>query len=92
MASLPVAFYGIVLLSAAIAYYILTRTLIACHGQGSTLATALGRDLKGKISVVTYGVAILLSFVNASLAFLLYVLVAIMWLIPDRRIEKTLTS
>jgi uncharacterized membrane protein len=91
-AALPVAFYGIVLLFAAIAYYILTRTLIACHGPSSTLATALGRDFKGKISVVIYGVAILLSRVNSWFAFMLYVLVAIMWLIPDRRIEKTLAS
>ena len=90
-AALPVAFYGIVLLLAAIAYFILTRTLIASQGKDSTLATALGGDFKGKISVVIYAIAILLCFVNSWLACLLYVLVAAMWLIPDRRIEKALT-
>jgi uncharacterized membrane protein len=91
-AAWPVALYGTVLLLAAIAYFILTRVLISHHGKDSTLAIALGRDLKGKASVVVYAVAILLSFVNSWLAFMLYVLVAIVWLIPDRRIEKLLTS
>lgn len=91
-AALPVAFYGIVLFCAAIAYYILTRVLIAHHGKDSTLAMAIGRDFKGKISLVIYALGIGLSFVNSWLAFLFYVLVAIMWLIPDRRIEKVLTS
>ncbi|HSF73668.1 MAG TPA: hypothetical protein VLA84_07700 [Microcoleus sp.] len=91
-AAWPVALYGTVLLLAAIAYFILTRVLISHHGKDSTLAIALGRDFKGKVSVVIYAVAILLSFVNSWLAFMLYVLVAIMWLIPDRRIEKILTS
>lgn len=90
--ALPVAFYGTVLLFSAIAYYLLTRTLIACHGQDSTLAVALGRDLKGKISVTIYALAIPLAFVSPELACLLYVLVAIMWLIPDRRIERVLAS
>lgn len=87
--TLPVAFYGTVLLLAAIAYFILTRTLIDHHGQDSPLATAIGRDFKGKISVLCYVVAILLAFVNSQLSCLLYVLVAIIWLIPDRRLEKT---
>ena len=91
-AALPVAFYGIVLLCAAIAYYILSRVLITNHGKDSTLAVAIGKDFKGKISVVIYALGIGLSFINSWLAFLLYVLVAIMWLIPDRRIEKVLTS
>lgn len=91
-AALPAAFYGTVLLFSAIAYHILARTLIACHGQDSALAVALGRDFKGKISVVIYAVAILLSFVNPEPACLLYVLVALMWLIPDRRIERALAS
>ncbi|OKH30355.1 hypothetical protein NIES2119_31050 [[Phormidium ambiguum] IAM M-71] len=91
-AALPVAFYGIVLLCAAIAYYILCQVLIAHHGKDSALATAIGKDFKGKISVVIYAFGIGLSFVNSWLAFLLYVLVAIMWLIPDRRIEKGLSS
>jgi uncharacterized membrane protein len=91
-APVPVAFYGIVLLMSAIAYYILSRVLISHHGKESTLAIAIGRDFKGKISVVIYAVAVLLSLVNSWLAFLLYVSVAIMWLIPDRRIEKTMSS
>lgn len=91
-AALPAAFYGIVLLFAAIAYFILGRVLIYHHGQDSMLAIALGKDLKGKISVAIYSIAIPLSFISSWLACLLYVLVAIMWLIPDRRIEKVLTS
>jgi uncharacterized membrane protein len=89
-AAWPVALYGLVLLLAAVAYFILTRALIALHGRDSVLATALGRDFKGKVSVVIYLVAIPLAFVSAWLACGLYVLVAVMWLIPDRRIEKTL--
>ncbi len=90
-ATFPVALYGIVLLSSAIAYYILARVLIASHGKDSTLATALGGDFKGKVSVLIYAVGILLSFVNSWFGCILYTLVAVMWLIPDRRIEKTLT-
>ncbi len=90
-ATLPVALYGIVLLSSAIAYYILARVLVAYHGKDSALATALGGDFKGKVSVLIYAVAIGLSFVNSWFACILYSLVAVMWLIPDRRIEKTLT-
>ena len=91
-ATVPVAVYGVVLLMSGIAYYILSRVLVSYHGKESTLAIAIGRDFKGKISVVIYAVAVLLSLVNSWLAFLLYVSVAIMWLIPDRRIEKTLSS
>ena len=89
-ASLTVALYGIVLLSAAVAYFILTLTLISHHGKDSVIATALGKDFKGKISVVIYAVAILLSFEFPLIACLLYVVVAIMWLIPDKRIERIL--
>ena len=89
-ASLPVALYGIVLISAAIAYYILVRTLISHHGKDSTIAIAVGSDFKGKISIVIYAIAVLLAFVHSLLACGLYILVAIMWLIPDRRIEKVL--
>lgn len=88
----PVALYGVVLLCAAVAYFILTRALLALHGADSVLATALGRDLKGKISVVIYAVAIPLAFVSAWAAGGLYVLVAIMWLVPDRRIERILAG
>ena len=91
-AAWPMALYGIVLVLAAIAYFILTRTLIALHGKESVLATAVGRDFKGKVSVAICLVAIPLAFVNAWLAGGLYVVVAIIWLLPDRRIEKTLVS
>jgi len=91
-AAWPVAVYGVVLLFAAVAYFILTRLLIALHGKDSVLATALGSDFKGKVSVVIYLVAIPLAFVGALLACILYVLVAVIWLIPDRRIEKTLAQ
>ena len=91
-AAWPVAFYGAVLLFAAVAYFILTRVLISYHGRDSALAKALGKDFKGKVSVVFYAAAILLSFVHAGLACGLYVLVAVMWLIPDRRIERVLTE
>lgn len=89
----PVALYGIVLLAASIAYYILTRVLISLHGRDSTLATAVGRDFKGIVSTCTYIVAILLTLlVWPWLGFTLYILVAIMWLVPDRRIERRLTE
>jgi len=88
----PVALYGIVLFCAAVAYFILARTLISLHGQESTIAAALGRDFKGKISILIYLVAIPLAFLSAWLAFGLYVLVAVIWLIPDRRIEKTIAK
>jgi TMEM175 potassium channel family protein len=90
-AAWPVVLYGTVLWLAGLAYFILTRTLIAHHGRDSALATALGRDFKGKASLVCYAVAIPLAFVNSWVAGVLYVLVAVMWLIPDRRLEKALT-
>ena len=86
--SWPVAIYGIVLLLAGIAYFILTRTLISCHGRDSTLAKSIGRDRKGKISIVIYAGAIPLAFVRSWIAAACYIIVAIMWLIPDPRIEK----
>jgi len=90
-AAQPVALYGVVLLLAAIAYFILTRALIALHGRDSVLATAIGRDVKGQISPLIYLVAIGVAFVSPGISCALYVLVAVMWLVPDRRIEKTLT-
>jgi uncharacterized membrane protein len=84
----PVALYGILLLMAAIAYYILVRALLTLHGPASFLADALGADFKGKISIVIYLVSIALAFVNPWIGFAGYVCVAIMWLIPDRRIER----
>ncbi len=89
-ASVPVALYGIVLLGAAIAYFILAKSLLAIHAPDSLLATALGADFKGKISMVIYLLAIPLAFVKPWLACSLYILVAVMWLVPDRRIEKTI--
>lgn len=91
-ASVPVAFYGVVMLCSAIAYTILTVSLISHHGKDSSLAIAIGRDFKGKISLVIYALAIPLSFVNSWFACGIYAMVSIMWLIPDRRIEKTLIS
>jgi uncharacterized membrane protein len=88
----PVALYGFVLLFSAIAYFILTKVLLAVHGKDSLLAAALGGDFKGQISLVIYGVAILLSFVATWASCALYVLVAIMWLVPDKRIEKSIMN
>jgi uncharacterized membrane protein len=88
----PVALYGAVLLLAGTAYYILTKALIAHHGKDSTLARSIGSDRKGRISLVVYALAIPLSFKQPWIAFALYVMVAIMWLIPDPRIEKTLAE
>jgi len=87
-ASLPTAVYGAVLLASGVAYYLLQNMIIAAQGPGSKLAEALGRDLKGKISPLVYAVAIPLAFVREWIADILYVTVALMWLIPDRRIES----
>jgi len=86
----PVALYGTVLLLAAIAYYLLVRALVALHGAESSLAAAVGRDTKGGISILMYAVAIAISFLSPAIGWALYVAVALIWLIPDRRIEKTL--
>ncbi|HEV8701597.1 MAG TPA: TMEM175 family protein [Candidatus Polarisedimenticolia bacterium] len=91
-AAVPVALYGVVLLFAALAYFVLCRTLIAYHGRESVLASAVGKDFKGTISMVFYAVAVPLAFVSAWLACGLYVVVAIMWLVPDRRIERALAQ
>lgn len=88
MSSWPVAVYGIVLMLAGVAYFILTRALIRLHGEGSTLAKSIGRDRKGKVSVLIYAAAIPLAFVQPWIASAAYLLVAIIWLIPDRRIER----
>jgi uncharacterized membrane protein len=85
---LPSALYGGVLLLAAIAYYILQSLIIAGEGQHSKLAASLGRDLKGKLSPVIYGAGILVSFFQPWIAGALYTLVALVWLIPDPRIER----
>jgi uncharacterized membrane protein len=90
-APVPVAVYGVVLLAASIAYYLLTRMLISLHGRASTLAVAVGRDFKGQVSSIIYLVAIPLALVKWWIAFSLYVFVAIMWLAPDQRIERRLS-
>jgi uncharacterized membrane protein len=86
--SWAVAVYGAVLLLAGVAYYILARLLIRLHGQDSTLATSIGSDTKGKISIAIYAVGIGLAFLEPRLANVCYVVVAVIWLVPDRRIEK----
>jgi uncharacterized membrane protein len=85
----PTALYGVVLLMAAIAYWILQRTLMREHGSSSLLSKAVGMDLKGKMSPVLYLIAILSTFFQPWIAQALYVLVALLWLLPDRRIERT---
>jgi uncharacterized membrane protein len=89
-AALPVALYGMVLLLSAVAYYILCQSLISHHGKNSPLAVALGKDLKGKISLLLYTVAIPLAFAKPLFACGIYILVATIWLVPDQRIEKNL--
>lgn len=91
-AAVPTALYGAVLLMAAIAYWILQRSIIVSQGAGSLLAQAVGRDLKGKLSPFMYALAILLAFVASWGSQLLYVVVALVWLIPDRRIERALSE
>ena len=90
-APVPVALYGFVMLMAAVAFTVLVRILVQVHGQESTLATALGSDTKGRMSLVLYASAIPLAFVNRWGALAIYFIVAAIWLIPDRRIERTVT-
>jgi uncharacterized membrane protein len=87
-APLPAAVYGANLLLAGIAYVVLQREIVACHGPDSTIAQAVGRDVKGKGSLLAYAVAIPLAFVHEWIACAVYALVALMWLVPDRRIER----
>jgi len=91
-AALPTALYGCVLLMAAVAYYILQLTIVRNQGQNSLLARAIGKDMKGKVSPILYVTAILVSMLELWIAHAIYVFVALMWLIPDRRIERTLGS
>jgi len=91
-AKLPTAVYGVALLMPAIAYYLLQKAILRREGQASTLAKALGRDIKGKVSPFLYMAAIVLSFVNPLIAGVIYVSVAVMWLIPDKRIERALAE
>ena len=91
-AVIPTALYGVILLMAAVAYWILQQAIIARHGGESLLAKAVGRDLKGKLSPVLYVIAIIAAFFVPWVAGALYVLVAALWLVPDRRIERALAG
>ncbi len=86
----PVALYGFILLMAGMAYFILAKSLIKLNGYDSKLAIAFGNDFKGKISVVIYIVAIALTFINSWIGFGIYTAVAIMWIVPDRRVERVI--
>ena len=92
LAAWPVAIYGFVLFMAAVAYYILTLTLLAEHGKGSQIALALGRDFKGKVSIVLYVAGIVVAYWSPGVACSIYVFVAVMWLVPDRRMERILAE
>ena len=87
-ATLPAAAYGLVLLMAAVAYWILQQRIIVSQGEDSVLKRAIGSDWKGKLSPVLYIAAIILAFVSPWLSVALYVLVAVIWVVPDRRIER----
>lgn len=91
-ATLPAALYGVVLLMAAIAYWVLQQRIIASQGQHSLLRQAVGRDWKGKLSPALYLTGIGLAFLSPWLAIAIYVLVALVWLIPDRRIERVIAG
>ena len=88
----PVALYGFILLMCGIAYFILAQALSKLHGKNSTLALAIGNDKKGRISVLIYAIGILLCFIHPAIAFVMYVLVAAMWFIPDTRIERNIKT
>ncbi|WP_374165925.1 TMEM175 family protein [Arcticibacter sp. MXS-1] len=88
----PVIFYGIILILNSLAYKLLAYMLVRHHGSDSVLNKAIGRDLKGWFSIVVYGIAVAASFINSSAGLILYFLVAALWLIPDRRIERSVNS
>jgi uncharacterized membrane protein len=91
-AALPVALYGVVLLMAGFAYFLLSRALVSKHGASSALARAVGHDFKERTSIALYVGAIVVTFAEPVVSCLIYVVVAVMWLIPDRRIEKALAQ
>jgi len=91
-APVPTACYGVVLLLSAIAYWVLVRAILAAEGEDSVLARAIGGDVKGRVSVALYAAAIAAAFVRPWIAGALYGLVALMWLVPDRRIERALAE
>jgi uncharacterized membrane protein len=92
LASAPTAVYGAVLLMASIAYFILARSLVWIHGEGSPLATAIGSDTKGRISAGLYLLGVVVALVLPWVAFGIYALVAVIWVVPDRRIVRALAS
>lgn len=91
-AEAPVSVWGMVFLGSAIAYFLLTRSLLAIHGSDSRLAVALGKDWKGKLSAVAYAVAIPLAFLAPPASLAIYVAVAVVWLVPDRRVERAVSD
>ena len=91
-ASTPTAVYGVVMLGAAVAYYVLERVIVAAQGEGGALARAVGKDVKGKASVVLYAVSVALALVAPWASIAIFVLVALVWLVPDRRVERVLAS
>jgi TMEM175 potassium channel family protein len=91
-ARVPAAAYGIVLLAAALAFFTLEKLIIRDQGEGSVVAAAVGRDLKGKLSPVLYALGIALSFVAAWMGIAVYTVVALVWLVPDRRLERTIRA
>src|SRR5262249_53680669 len=88
--ALPVAAYGVVLFMSAISYTLLQAAIVARNGRSSALATAVGNDVKGNVSLATYAAAVAFAFYQPWISIALYILVSVMWLIPDRRIEKHL--
>ena len=86
----PIVLYGFILLMAAVAYYFLVQALLKVEGKNSVLAKSVGKDFKGKISIIFYVVGIVLTFVSTWLGIACYILVAGVWFIPDKRIEKTI--
>jgi uncharacterized membrane protein len=91
-AAIPAAAYGIVLLAAAVAYFLLQTAIVRDQGDGSVVAHAVGRDVKGKLSPVAYAAGIGLSFASQWAAMAIYAGMAVVWLVPDRRIERTITA
>ena len=88
----PIVFYGIILIMNALAYTILAKTLVLHHGKNSLIALAMGKDWKGKLSLIIYAIAIGASFIHSGISLFLYFVVASIWLLPDRRIEKLLIA
>jgi len=90
--AMPTALYGFVLLMAAIAYFVLQTAIIAKNGHDSVLAVAIGSDWKGRLSPVAYLIALPMAFINEHISDLIYIGVALVWLVPDRRVERALSS